>query len=72
MVYTWTDLKETSQTWKTLLNPSNEEKPAPKTRSYPPFWERAVPVVVAMIGIAIAALLIIALLVALGLFPGAL
>jgi hypothetical protein len=38
-------------------------------RSYPPFWERAVPVFVALIVLIIAGLLIIALLVALGIFP---
>jgi len=40
-----------------------------ETRSYPPFWERAVPVLVALIGIMIFALLVVALLVALGFFP---
>jgi hypothetical protein len=39
-------------------------------RSYPPFWERAVPILVATIAIIIAGLLVVAVLAAMGLFPG--
>jgi uncharacterized integral membrane protein len=41
-----------------------------KMRSYPPFWERFVPIVLAILGIVIVGLMIVAILVALGVFPG--
>ncbi|HSR32725.1 MAG TPA: hypothetical protein VLY63_19360 [Anaerolineae bacterium] len=43
---------------------------APPKRQYPAFWEKAVPIALGIIGIAIVILLIIILAVALGLFPG--
>ncbi|MDF1500552.1 MAG: hypothetical protein P1P76_08790 [Anaerolineales bacterium] len=48
----------------------DEQKRVQRERRYPPFWERAVPVMVAVIAIVITALLVIAILVALGMFPG--
>lgn len=39
-------------------------------RHYPPFWEKAVPVAIAIIGVIIIVLLLISIAVALGLFPG--
>ncbi len=47
----------------------DERTPRRTKRAYPAFWERAVPVLLAIIGVAIVALLLVALLVALGLFP---
>ena len=47
------------------------EKGAPPKRQYPPAYERAVPVVLALIALAILVLLGIILVVALGLYPGA-
>lgn len=43
---------------------------APPKRQYPAFWEKAVPVALGVIGIAIVILLVIILAVALGLLPG--
>jgi hypothetical protein len=40
-------------------------------RQYPPLYEKAVPIAVGIIGLAMVVLLIIALSVLLGLFPGA-
>jgi uncharacterized integral membrane protein len=39
-------------------------------RRYPPFWERAVPVVLTILGIVIVGIVIVAISVALGIFPG--
>ena len=43
------------------------KKPTP--RRYPPFWERAVPIIVAVIGVLVLGLAIVAASVALGVFP---
>ena len=42
----------------------------PSGRRYPAFYEKLIPVALAIIGVAILALLIIIVAVALGLFPG--
>jgi hypothetical protein len=44
--------------------------PRPK-RTYPPFYERVVPIALAIIALIIVVLLLVSLGVALGLFPGA-
>jgi hypothetical protein len=41
------------------------------TRSYPPFWERFVPIILAILGLIIVVMLIVAVTVAIGIFPGA-
>jgi hypothetical protein len=46
-----------------------DEKDTPK-RQYPPVYEKLVPVAMVLIGIAILIVLLIAISVALGLFPG--
>jgi hypothetical protein len=46
-----------------------EHRPSPK-RGYPPFWEKAVPILLAIIVVVIVVLLLIAVAVVLGLFPG--
>ena len=46
------------------------EKRKSKTRRYPPFWERFVPIVLAILGFVIVGVMIVAVTVALGLFPG--
>jgi uncharacterized integral membrane protein len=51
------------------MSTDRDRKQSGEMRSYPPFWERAVPVLVVLIGIIIAGLLVIALLVAFGVFP---
>lgn len=38
-------------------------------RQYPPFWERAVPLLVALIGLLVFGLVLVAASVALGIFP---
>ena len=48
----------------------SKESPATKRR-YPRFWERAVPIAVAVIGLLILALLVFVVAIALGLAPGA-
>jgi hypothetical protein len=46
------------------------EKPErPDPRRYPPFWEKAVPIIVALIGVIVLGLAIVAASVALGIFP---
>lgn len=47
------------------------EKKESKTRRYPPFWERFIPIVLAILGFVIVGMMIIAVTVALGVFPGA-
>jgi len=42
----------------------------PPKRQYPPFYEKAVPIALAIIAIVIVVLLLIIIGVALGLFPG--
>jgi hypothetical protein len=49
--------------------PTSQEKEAPPSRRYPQFYEKAVPIALAVIGLAIALLLLVILAVALGLFP---
>jgi hypothetical protein len=39
-------------------------------RRYPPFWEKVIPIAIAIIGVIIVILLLISIAVALGLFPG--
>jgi len=41
----------------------------PPRRSYPPFWEKAVPYLVAAVVVVIVVLLVIAIAVVLGVFP---
>ncbi len=48
----------------------NKDERAPAKRHYPPFYEKAVPIVLAIIALIVVALLVIILGVALGLFPG--
>jgi hypothetical protein len=48
----------------------DKERPARPKRKYPPFYEKAVPIALAIIGVIIVVLLIVILGVALGLFPG--
>jgi hypothetical protein len=50
------------------MNDKDNHKP-PK-RQYPPFYEKAVPIALGIIAIAIVVLLLIIVGVALGLFPG--
>jgi hypothetical protein len=42
----------------------------PPRRQYPPFYEKAVPIALGLIIVAIIVLMVIVVLVALGLFPG--
>jgi hypothetical protein len=41
----------------------------PEVRRYPPFWERAVPIVVGVIAVLVVGLAVVAASVALGIFP---
>lgn len=50
--------------------PDKDPEPAPK-REYPPFYEKAVPIAMAVIVVAIVILFLVVLGVLLGLFPGA-
>ena len=45
---------------------SNDKK---EPRRYPPLWERAVPIILSLIGLLVLGLVIVAALVALGIFP---
>ncbi len=49
----------------------DQDEPSPAKRRYPPFYEKAVPLVLAIIALIVVALLLVILGVALGLFPGA-
>jgi hypothetical protein len=49
----------------------SENKRTPSPRRYPAFWEKAVPLIVGIIVLAIVVLLIVIVAVALGLFPAA-
>lgn len=49
---------------------SNQESPAPPGRRYPAFWEKAVPIALAAIAVAVVVLLVIAALVVLGTLRG--
>jgi hypothetical protein len=49
---------------------SNRKKPQSSKREYPGVYEKFVPIALGVVGLAIISLLIIAVLVALGLFPG--
>jgi hypothetical protein len=48
----------------------DKDNPTPPKRQYPPFYEKAVPIVLGIIAIAIIVLLLVIIGVALGLFPG--
>ena len=48
----------------------DKDNHTPPKRQYPPFYEKAVPIALAIIAIAIVVLLTIIFGVALGLFPG--
>jgi hypothetical protein len=50
---------------------NDKDDRAPPKRQYPPFFEKAVPIALAIIAAAIVILLLIIVGVALGLFPGA-
>jgi hypothetical protein len=45
------------------------EKNKKKIRTYPPFWDKFIPYFIAVISLAILGLVIVALSVALGIFP---
>jgi hypothetical protein len=47
-----------------------KETSRPTKRSYPPFWEKAVPFLVVLVVVVIVVLLIIAVAAVLGVFPG--
>ena len=49
---------------------SNQDEQTPTKRHYPPFYEKVVPIVLAIIALIVIVLLLIILGVALGLFPG--
>ena len=49
---------------------SASKKDTPSKREYPGIYEKVIPVTLGAIGIAILVLVIIAILVALGIFPG--
>jgi hypothetical protein len=49
---------------------SESKKGAPPKREYPYLYEKFIPIALGIIGFAILVLIIIAVLVALGLFPG--
>ena len=49
---------------------SDQDKPTPPKRQYPVFYEKMVPIALAVVIIIIVALLLIIFGVALGLFPG--
>jgi hypothetical protein len=48
-----------------------QDNPQRPKRRYPGFWEKAVPIVLAVIVFAIVLLLVVIFAVAVGLFPGA-
>ncbi len=48
----------------------NRDKQTPTKRHYPPFYEKVVPIILAIIALIVVALLLVILGVALGLFPG--
>ncbi len=49
----------------------NQDGRPPANRHYPPFYEKVVPIALAIIALIVVVLLLIILGVALGLFPGA-
>ncbi|MGD2166099.1 MAG: hypothetical protein PVH50_11300 [Anaerolineae bacterium] len=51
---------------------SHERENGSENREYPPFWAKAVPVALTIIGIIIVVLVVIIVGVALGLFPSVL
>jgi len=51
------------------MGTKNQDDRRPPVRSYPPFWEKAVPFLVAAVVVVIVVLLIIAIAVVLGVFP---
>lgn len=44
---------------------SSSQRPSPR-RPYPPFWEKAVPFILVLVGLAVLALIVISLAVLLG------
>ena len=48
----------------------NQDGQTPAKRHYPPFYEKVVPIVLAIIALTVVVLLLVILGVALGLFPG--
>jgi len=48
---------------------SDQEKRTPPERRYPPFYEKAVPIILAIIGLFVLVLLVVIVAVALGRFP---
>jgi hypothetical protein len=48
----------------------NQDEQTPARRHYPPFYEKVVPIVLAIIALTVVVLLLVILGVALGLFPG--
>jgi hypothetical protein len=53
-----------------IVGSSPRRREGRERKSYPPFWERAVPVLVAVFVIVIVALIVIASMVALGFISG--
>ncbi len=49
---------------------SNKDNSTPTKRQYPPIYEKAVPIVLALIAIGFVVLLVVIFAVVLGLFPG--
>ncbi len=49
----------------------NKDEHPPTGRHYPPFYEKVVPIALAIIALIVVVLLLVILGVALGLFPGA-
>ena len=48
----------------------SDDKKKKSSRKYPPFWERFVPIALAILGIVVIGMMIVAVSVALGVFPG--
>lgn len=48
---------------------SDQEKHTPPERRYPPFYEKAVPIILAIIGLFVLVLFVVIVAVALGKFP---
>jgi hypothetical protein len=48
----------------------DQENAGSPKRQYPPFYEKAVPIALAIIAVAVVILVVVALLVVLGIFPG--
>ncbi len=48
----------------------NMERKQGSPKEYPPFWERAVPIFLGILGVFIVGMIIVVISVALGFFPG--